>query len=230
MLRLKEIFQSIDGEVSPFHQGKITTFIRVSGCSLSCFWCDSIKSQKIGSSDRVLSTEKLIKQFYKTHIKKLGSEKITITGGEPLLQEEGVSLLTHLALNDGLKVTIETNGSIIPKKEFIFANPKEYFNEYSFGYIVDYKLPSSGMEKKMNLEWVNIFGENDIWKFVIGDYKDYKRARQILKEYGGKVLCKIAFQPVFGVIDPKLLLNWMLRDKLYQPILSVQIHKIYRIK
>ena len=225
MLSIKHFFTSFDGEISPFHQGKLTLFIRTSGCNFEsfggCTWCDSKESQKKSKTDRIIVSNITLKQFFNTHIKNSGLEKITITGGEPLLQEEGVNLLSTLALENGMYVTIETNGSIIPK--FPIAHPK-------FGYVVDYKLPSSGMESKMNMELPLLLTKNDVWKFVIGTYTDYKRARKIVREMGDKVEALIAFQPVFGIIHPKLLLEWMIRDKLYKPIISVQIHKVYGVE
>ena len=220
-LKIKEIFTSLDGEISPFHQGRMTTFIRTSGCNLHCGYCDSKSAQKQSKTDRDIPTDKVLKQFFTTHIKKSGVEKITITGGEPLLQEEGVNLLVKLALDNNIYVTIETNGSIIPK--YPIKHPK-------FGYVVDYKLPSSGMESKMKLEWIPNLTKNDVWKFVIGDHKDYKKARDLVKKMGKKVNAIIAFQPVFGVIHPKLLLKWMIKDSLYRPIISIQIHKVYGLQ
>lgn len=225
MIKINQIFTSFDGEISPFHQGKITTFIRMAGCNFyrdgGCSYCDSKPAQVFNEkTDRIIPSEKLLKQFFDTHIAKSGVEKITITGGEPLIQEEGVYLLSHMALEKGLFVTVETNGSIIPTMPI--AHPK-------FGYVVDYKLPSSGMQHKM----VNLGGlltKNDVWKFVIGNYDDYKFARNIVRKMGNFVEALIAFQPVFGAVHPKLLLEWMIKDSLYKPIISVQIHKIYGVQ
>ena len=144
-LHINSVFLSLDGEVNTFHQGCITTFIRLAGCNLTqyggCTWCDSKQAQKESDTDKILTTPKQIKRFYTRLIKPIGAPKITITGGEPFMQEEGLSALLDVILNDKMKVTVETNGSIKPQIH--------HFNPY-IGYIVDYKLPSSKMEKHMN--------------------------------------------------------------------------------
>jgi 7-carboxy-7-deazaguanine synthase len=220
MLNINESFLSMDGEISPFHQGKLTMFVRVSGCNLCCTWCDSKLAQKHSKTDRVIPSEKILKQFFTTHIKKIGVEKITITGGEPLLQENGVNALTKMALDAGLYVTIETNGSLLPKKPISHSK---------FGYVVDYKLPSSGQEHLMKPAFINTLTKNDVWKFVIGNWTDYKRARDMSIKMG-HTLATIAFQPVYGDVHPKVLMEWMIRDSIFRPILSVQIHKTFGIQ
>lgn len=221
MLRINEVFESIDGEINPFHQGHFTTFIRVANCNLRCSYCDSTTAQKIASTDRILHTSVLIKQFYKAHIKPFTSGKVTITGGEPLLQEEGVNCLIDLLISDNIYVTVETNGSI---------QPARYYSNPCVGYVVDYKLPSSGMEYKMNLQFMKDLSPQDVLKFVIGDYFDYKRARQLIKEQFNNSRATLAMQPVYDKLDPKLLYEWVKRDKLRNIILSVQIHKLLKMK
>ena len=109
--------------------------------------------------------------FYNQFIKKT-SPKVTITGGEPLLQEDGINCIIELCIKDNIPVTIETNGSIRPKKKF---------KHHNIRYIVDYKLPSSGMEEHMNMKWMGELANNDFIKFVLGDYQDYKRARTLIQ-------------------------------------------------
>ena len=43
---VKEIYLSLQGESS--HQGKLCTFVRLTGCHLRCAWCDSEFSFKGG--------------------------------------------------------------------------------------------------------------------------------------------------------------------------------------
>ena len=43
-MKVVEIFQSIDGEA--FNAGKITNFIRLSGCNLRCNYCDTYQMER----------------------------------------------------------------------------------------------------------------------------------------------------------------------------------------
>ena len=71
-------------------------------------------------------------------------KNVTITGGEPLLQENVLELLETLAQEKTLRVEIETNGSVD-------LTP---FTEIPNGpsFTMDYKLPGSGMEAQMRTE------------------------------------------------------------------------------
>ena len=221
MLRVREIFESIDGEINYFHQGSITTFLRTSGCNLKCNYCDSTAAQTHSSMDRMLHTPALIKRFYIAHLKNLTTGKVTITGGEPLLQEEGVNCLIEYLIEDKIKVTIETNGSI--------KHLRHYFHPL-VGYIADYKLPSSGMERRMNINFLCELTPQDILKFVVGDYFDYKRARKLIKEEFIGTRAVVALQPVYNRLDPKLLFEWVRRDNLPNIVLSIQLHKLLKMQ
>ena len=61
-------------------------------------------------------------------------------------------------------------------------------------------------------------------KFVIGNREDYEFARDLLSTFPA-VRCKIDFSPVFGVLSPRSLTEWILHDRL--PVrLNLQLHKI----
>lgn len=76
-------------------------------------------------------------------------KNVTITGGEPLLQEEIGELLEAMAKEENLRVEIETNGSV----------PLQPFAEIPNGpsFTMDYKLPGSGMEKYMRRKILQCF-------------------------------------------------------------------------
>ena len=62
-------------------------------------------------------------------------------------------------------------------------------------------------------------------KFVIKDRADYEYAREVVQRYGlERRAAALLFSPVHGVLDPKMLSEWILADKL--PVrLQVQLHK-----
>jgi len=103
-MKIIEIFHSIQAEVSCF--GEPAIFIRLAGCNLKCCFCDTKYSWKDGTD---ITIAQIIKQ-----IKKYRCETIVITGGEPMMQQNGlIELLSQSALADYF-IIIETNGTIEP--------------------------------------------------------------------------------------------------------------------
>ena len=84
------------------------------------------------------------KEIY-NYIKETGVINVTLTGGEPLIQENIDELLELLDIDNNLTVHIETNGAVD-----IEPFKKRHKNN-NISYIVDFKLPSSNMTNRMNL-------------------------------------------------------------------------------
>ena len=99
MYKIHSIFSSIQGE--GFWTGQLMTFVRFSGCNLSCSWCDT-KHKKV---DMKLTVSELIER-----IGKFKSHHVYLTGGEPMLQVED-DLILRLRRNY-YTIHIETNGTI----------------------------------------------------------------------------------------------------------------------
>ena len=218
MLRVQEIFTSIDGEVNHHHQGCFTTFIRLAGCNLRCSYCDTERAWE-KESGMEMSTN-LIMQIIEAH----GCQKVTITGGEPLWQMEDLQELVHSILWDSnCNISIETNGTIPPFSHLITGR---------LTYVVDYKLPSSTMMDQMMCtgEFVKL-SYFDFIKFVIMDRKDYIMARIVKKDIqqkGGKA--RFAFSPVHGIMDAEELINWCKEDRMFDVIINLQLHKILKVE
>ena len=62
-------------------------------------------------------------------------------------------------------------------------------------------------------------------KFVIADRADYEYARRVVAEHGlADRVRAVHFSPVHGVLDPRLLAEWVLADK--APVrVQLQVHK-----
>lgn len=116
MLNVIELFHSLQGEGR--YAGVPSFFLRTTGCNLRCVFKDSI-------CDTAYSSFNAEKPIYKTMedlvdaFKKLSNEHphtthIVITGGEPLLQKDGVKeFLTEVfKIKKDWVVTIETNGTM----------------------------------------------------------------------------------------------------------------------
>lgn len=125
-LFVKEIFPTIQGE-GPL-AGTRAIFIRVGGCNLACFACDT--DFDIGPSDKAISLEKIVNEVYACSLTNLPlySQLVVITGGEPFRQNI-VPLIQRL-LEMNFRVQIETAGTIwIPEmsrfaREMMAAVPK----------------------------------------------------------------------------------------------------------
>lgn len=103
-LRVQEIFPSLQGE-GPF-AGEPAVFIRLGGCNLRCFWCDT--DFESNPWDPTLDE---IEAAVKAALTKATSSLIVLTGGEPLRQDIA-PLLERLILGLKLRVQIETSGSL----------------------------------------------------------------------------------------------------------------------
>ena len=207
MFRVAEHFVSINGEGQK--AGELALFVRFVGCNLNCSWCDTKWANEPCAPFTPMSTENICELA-----KKSGVKNITLTGGEPLLQNCITALITALA-QQGHSVEIETNGSVLL--------PAGLDCDVSF--TMDYKLPSSGMESKMCLENFERLTERDTVKFVCGSHDDLERAAQIIRKYSLTDKCKVYLSPVFTMIDPKDIVEFMKDRTLNGVRLQLQLHK-----
>ena len=203
MLTVNEIFHSIQGEST--HTGRRCVFVRLTACDLRCSWCDTPYAFTEG---RKMSIDDIV-----AHVKSYDCPVVEITGGEPLLQKNVYPLMQRL-LDDGFTVMLETGGHI--SVEHV---PERVIK------IVDVKCPGSG-ESHRN-DWSNLerVGPTDEVKFVIRHREDYDFAREVIVRHtlAGRVRA-ILFSPVHGELDPKLLAEWILSDRL-DVRLQLQAHK-----
>ena len=115
-----EIFASLQGEGAS--AGYPSSFIRLSRCNLACTWCDTAYTWRFtgdnrphrdgATYDRAVNQVTLDEADVAARIMALGGNRLVITGGEPLLQ--GAALTRMLALLEGHRVEIETNGTVAP--------------------------------------------------------------------------------------------------------------------
>ena len=202
MLKVNEIYHSIQGESS--NSGLPCVFVRLTYCNLRCTYCDTEYAFYEGEDK---SIEEIINE-----VKKYNCKLIEVTGGEPLVQEESLDLMKKLC-DEGFDVMLETGGSL-PIKDI----------DERVMIVMDLKCPSSKMEKKNLYENINFLKPKDELKFVIGNREDYDWSKEIISRYDVKDKCEILFSVVFGELEPVLLVNWIIEDKIdvrYQ----LQMHK-----
>ena len=127
---------------------------------------------------------------------------VEVTGGEPLFQEN-VHPLLKILCDKGYEVLLETGGSLN------IGNVDKRVKR-----ILDFKCPSSGMEKKNLWENANCLKIYDEVIFVIGDRIDYEWAKEKIVEYGLMDKCTVLMSPVFNTIAPEVVAVWILEDKI----------------
>jgi 7-carboxy-7-deazaguanine synthase len=138
---------------------------------------------------------------------------VEITGGEPLLQKNVLPLMSILC-DAGYTVLLETSGAHDISK----VDPRVHR-------IMDLKTPGSG-EVDRNL-WSNIkhLTARDEVKFVMGSREDYEWSRDKVQRYNLASRCHaVLFSPIFGRIDPRQIVDWILADKL-DVRFQLQMHK-----
>lgn len=203
-MRVNEIFLSIQGEAC--HAGWPCAFVRLAGCNLRCTYCDTRYAYEEGGD---LTVPEIV-----SRVLSFGCPLVQVTGGEPLIQEETPSLVAQL-LHHGLTVLVETNGS----RDISFIDGRAVK-------IVDFKCPSSGQADSNDLGNIERLGKKDEVKLVIGNMEDYEFAKDItaLVRRSSGHGNTVHFSPVFGVLEPKQLVEWMIEDGL-RVHLSLQLHK-----
>lgn len=208
-----EKFLSIDGEGPT--AGEIATFIRFGGCNLSCAWCDTKYS-----IPKNIKGEAMTKEDIYSFVKENGAKNVTLTGGEPLIQDGIEELIIFLSKDTELLIHIETNGSIPIYKYYKIKN----LNNVSF--IVDYKLPSSEMEKTMDLKNLEEVTLKDVYKFVIGSIVDLERAKELVDYYKLTEKTLVYFSPITSTIEAVEIVEFMKNNKMNNIKLQIQLHKI----
>lgn len=216
MFYVHDIFRTISGEVNHQHQGRMATFIRFQECNLRCSWCDTLNAQD-KAPVFTMTLADIMRQ-----VKLLKCHNVVVTGGEPLLQNDLIFLLDALNRRN-YQVTVETNGS---QKITAQMHDLAYW-------VVDYKLPSSGMQKLMNpLAFTNL-KRTDFIKFVVQDETDLDVALGI-KDYlillnPRLALATFAYSPVLGKIEVPTIFRWLEKTAQFNALVSVQIHKLFQI-
>jgi 7-carboxy-7-deazaguanine synthase len=102
-VKISEIFYSIQGEGSLV--GVPSVFIRTSGCNLRCTWCDTPYTSWQPEGEEKTPDEIL------DQVKGFGAEYAVVTGGEPMIAPDVVSLTQKLR-NEKIHITIETAGTV----------------------------------------------------------------------------------------------------------------------
>jgi len=219
-INIYSIFRSINGEICRPGQGSWATFIRFAGCNLRCSWCDTVYAQEVDPNVR---TKSMTVDFIMSQVEKLGCKNVTITGGEPLMQRNGLNELLQALLVNNYRVSVETNGSYPVINNFI---------DVPISWVVDYKLPSSGENGEMDLlvPWSQLT-KDDFIKFVIAGRADYDGALATVgRLWAEGIKATMVFSPILDTLSVNQLCDWMQENQLFSIIVSLQLHKLTKLR
>lgn len=217
-LPMVEIFETIEGE--GMAAGYPTVFVRVFHCNLRCTWCDTPYSYAPAKPEFEATIQEIVDR-----VKSYSSKRICFTGGEPLIhRDKSAALLKAMADIDHIEdIHIETNGAIaLEPFQALRENDPVLMNKARF--VMDYKLPASGeMDRMIHENFKELLPQDEI-KFVIGSDEDFDIAVSVLKEHHehGQAL----FSPVWETMPPAKLVDKVLKKRLADVKVSMQLHKI----
>ena len=203
-LRISEMFRSLQGE-STF-AGLPCTFVRLSGCTVGCRWCDTGYAH--GGGQTMSIGDVLAK------VRELGLDLVEVTGGEPLAQPKAIALLQQLA-TEADTVLLETSGTVsiaeVPPQVRI---------------IMDVKCPGSGADALNHWENMALLKPVDEVKFVISSAADFVWALRVIEDHRlVQRVSTVLVSPVTGEVKPEDLAAWVLESGL--PLrMQMQLHKI----
>lgn len=217
-----EIFNSISGEVGPFQQGSLTTFLRLYGCNLDCEYCDT-KESHISDCETTKSFNDTVEDLINTiNFHCNSTDCFCITGGEPLIQKQ---LLEELVskLDCDLDFWIETNGTIelIP----------------GIHYVMDFKWHSPPLCKNYSL-----LSDKSIIKFLISSEKEFQNFLNIAEVIAGFTTKQITlaigclwgggfdYQELMSCIEKHGVRVARIREQGIKIIVNAQMHKHINLK
>jgi 7-carboxy-7-deazaguanine synthase len=203
ILRVTEIFRSIQGEST--RAGFPCAFVRLTGCSLRCVWCDT--AYAFTGGEDVPVTEAVAR------VLALGTDLVEVTGGEPL-EQAGVYPLMKELLYRGKTVLLETGGHVPLDR----VDPRVVK-------IVDVKAPGSGMMAANLPENLENLSARDEVKFVLADRKDFDWALDFVATRNLDRRHVVTFSPVWESLPAADLAGWI-RDSGRPIRLGLQLHKL----
>jgi len=153
-------------------------------------------------------------------VKQIGCPKVTITGGEPLMQESVYDLIHLLTKDHDRQVTVETNGSIPIRKA------------WRHNWVVDYKLGIFEAGKMIHNNYVDpVILKSTDWVKMVIDESTLDLAisvKRTLQDEG--CIARFAFSPKQDEESrsyfPQEIIKRLIKEKIWDVHLNLQLHKI----
>ncbi|MGE3073482.1 MAG: 7-carboxy-7-deazaguanine synthase QueE [Dehalococcoidia bacterium] len=170
-----EIFSSIQGE--GVSAGLPSTFVRLSTCNLRCSWCDTAYTWDWERFDKAGQILEMEAETIGVEVLSRTPRNVVITGGEPLIQKRQLLPLVTALKAEGLRIEIETNGTIAP------GDLTEHIDQWN----VSPKLRNSGNEglKRLPGDSLRTFARlpNAFFKFVVVNENDLEEMEALRDKF-----------------------------------------------
>ena len=114
-----EIFRTVQGEGAS--AGVPAVFLRLAVCNLRCSWCDTKYTWDWSQYDYGREVAAVAADEARERIRALGTGRVVVTGGEPLMQQRSLAGLLAGLRADGYECEIETNGTLAPTEAMLAA-------------------------------------------------------------------------------------------------------------
>lgn len=194
-LRVNRVYDRATVQGEGPHTGRRCTFVRLWGCNLHCAWCDSAETwdtkgllgtvYERGDNMRELSVDRVAEL-----VQAVGVDMCVITGGEPMVQAQGLAALAHELDFRGIEVHVETNGTRSPldptQADYLLAPALRWVRQW----VVSPKLLSAEAgraEVPESLEaWArasDIHPDRVAFKFVCSDLTDLGEVDAMVDRY-----------------------------------------------
>lgn len=171
MLRLSEIFESIQGEGPS--AGAPAVFLRLATCNLRCSFCDTKYTWDWNQYRYDVEVRHVDVAAVAQDLAQKAPRRLVITGGEPLLQQRALRTLLA-SFGEEWFVELETNGTLSPSPALV-----ERVNQWN----VSPKLANSAEpeERRLSFEALSCLrGTGRAWlKWVIASEHDAEEAARL---------------------------------------------------
>lgn len=168
--------------------GTPCVFLRLTGCNQHCHWCDTPFTWRFGDRwphdggvvyDKAMETSSRNPDDVTAELLAMMGDKaplLVISGGEPMLQQEGLAPVISAMQQAGKKVELETAGTIAPIRSTLQPNVR--FN-------CSPKLENSGNSKSLRYRpqvLDALMGSRQVqaWKFVVVEMSDLDEIDEIV--------------------------------------------------
>lgn len=157
-------------------------FLRLAGCNLACTFCDTPYTwdwKRFDPQDEVhpLSIDEVYERLVASPGCDRPARNLVVSGGEPMLQQEALAVLTRRLHAEGWWTEMETAGTVAPRDP-----------ELVRAYNVSPKLASSGNPRPERLRMDALTALRDTgraaWKFVVTAREDFAEIDELVQQLG----------------------------------------------